>query len=369
MKNITYVYAGNRKNKYLTDSYESKDFFYGLFSFDKNKYNVEIIEMEDHNSLISNFLSFIDKIFQRIFSLPFYFSKLTTFKNFNILKKSNYVLLVNEAVGCSSLLLLIVLRFFYNVKVSVFVMGLYSKNLKFKKLQKIHNAIIKFFVFFVDNMFFLGRGELEKAKEIHGDNSKLIYFPFCIDTNFWIGDIEVNHEAMSNDIIFVGNDGNRDIETLIEIAKNLPEINFIFVSEHKALKEFQLPNVQIFNGSWANELLTDTELKALYKSSKLTIIPLINSTQPSGQSVALQSMAVGTPVMITKTDGFWDINEFRDSEDVFFVLNNDISFWEEKIKNVLSNTKLMSCVSTNAKEKVINNYNLDKFSEKLFRYI
>ena len=154
MKNITYVYAGNRKNKYLTDSYESKDFFYGLFSFDKNKYNVEIIEMEDHNSLISNFLSFIDKIFQRIFSLPFYFSKLTTFKNFNILKKSNYVLLVNEAVGCSSLLLLIVLRFFYNVKVSVFVMGLYSKNLKFKKLQKIHNAIIKFFVFFVDNMFF-----------------------------------------------------------------------------------------------------------------------------------------------------------------------------------------------------------------------
>ena len=235
-------------------------------------------------------------------------------------------------MGCSSLLLLIVLRFFYNVKVSVFVMGLYSKNLKFKKLQKIHNAIIKFFVFFVDNMFFLGRGELEKAKEIHGDNSKLIYFPFCIDTNFWIGDIEVNHEAMSNDIIFVGNDGNRDIETLIEIAKNLPEINFIFVSEHKALKEFQLPNVQIFNGSWANELLTDTELKALYKSSKLTIIPLINSTQPSGQSVALQSMAVGTPVMITKTDGFWDINEFRDSEDVFFVLNNDISFWKRKLK-------------------------------------
>ena len=73
MKNITYVYAGNRKNKYLTDSYESKDFFYGLFSFDKNKYNVEIIEMEDHNSLISNFLSFIDKIFQRFLAFLFIF--------------------------------------------------------------------------------------------------------------------------------------------------------------------------------------------------------------------------------------------------------------------------------------------------------
>ena len=85
-------------------------------------------------------------------------------------------------------------------------------------------------------------------------------------------------------------------------------------------------------------MLTDTELKALYKSSKLTIIPLINSTQPSGQSVALQSMAVGTPVMITKTDGFWDIDEFIDNKDLFFVLGNDVSLWEEKIRKILSNT-------------------------------
>ena len=38
----------------------------------------------------------------------------------------------------------------------------------------------------------------------------------------------------------------------------------------------------------------------------MTIIPLKNSIQPSGQSVALQSMACGTPVVITETFGFWD---------------------------------------------------------------
>lgn len=369
MKNITYIFAGNRKHKYLSKSYESKDFYYGLFSFDTEKYNIEIIEMENHKGLLNNLLRFIDKVFQKIFSLPFYLSKLTTFKNLNILKKSNYVVLVNEAVGCSSLLLLIVLKFFHNVKVSVFVMGLYSKNLKFEKLQKIHNLIIKFFVLFVDNMFFLGKGELEKAIKVHGDISKLIYFPFCIDTDFWKRDFQEAKEALSNDIIFVGNDGNRDIEALIEIAKKLTEFNFIFVSEHDLLKVVKLPNVQIFNGSWSNDLLTDNELKALYSSSKLTIIPLHYSSQPSGQSVTLQSMAVGTPVMITKTEGFWDINEFKDSEDIFFVLNNNINSWEEKIKNVLSNKKLMSYVSINAKEKVINNYNLDTFYKKLLQHI
>ncbi len=100
----------------------------------------------------------------------------------------------------------------------------------------------------------------------------------------------------------------------------------------------------------------------------MTIIPLLESSQPSGQSVALQSMAVGTPVIITKTEGFWDLDEFNDDKDLFFALNNNIDLWTEKIENILSNNKLMSEVSINAKTKIMENYNLDKFYENLFKY-
>lgn len=369
MKNVTYIYAGNRKVKFLNDDYQAKDFFYGLFAFDRDKYNIKIIEMEDHTGFLNNFLSVIDKIFQKIFNLPFYFSKLTTAQNFKILRNSKNVILVNESVGCSALLLLIVLKFFGNINSSLFVMGLYSKKLRYEKLRKLHNLIIKFFILFIDNVFFLGKGELDKAKKIHKNSSKLIYFPFCIDTKFWYRDIEYMEKKSSNDIIFVGNDGNRDIKTLINIAKKTPELDYIFVSDNELLKNLQIANVKIYNGSWANSLLTDLELKALYEESKLTILPLNNSTQPSGQSVTLQSMAVGTPVMITKTDGFWDIENFIDNKDLFFVSDNDVDLWIEKIRTVLSNNKLMSYVSLNAKEKTLNNYNLDNFYEKLFKDI
>lgn len=369
MKNVTYIYAGNRKVKFLNDDYQAKDFFYGLFAFDRDKYNIKIIEMEDHTGFLNNFLSVIDKIFQKIFNLPFYFSKLTTAQNFKILRNSKNVILVNESVGCSALLLLIVLKFFGNINSSLFVMGLYSKKLRYEKLRKLHNLIIKFFILFIDNVFFLGKGELDKAKKIHKNSSKLIYFPFCIDTKFWYRDIEYMEKKSSNDIIFVGNDGNRDIKTLINIAKKTPELDYIFVSDNELLKNLQIANVKIYNGSWANSLLTDLELKALYEESKLTILPLNNSTQPSGQSVTLQSMAVGTPVMITKTDGFWDIENFIDNKDLFFVSDNDVDLWIEKIRTVLSNNKLMSYVSLNAKEKTLNNYNLDNFYEKLFKGI
>ena len=63
-----------------------------------------------------------------------------------------------------------------------------------------------------------------------------------------------------------------------------------------------------------NNFIQNPANMEVYKKSGLTIIPLKNSYQPSGQSVTLQSMAVGTPVMITKTDGFWDLNSFANNK-------------------------------------------------------
>ena len=47
-------------------------------------------------------------------------------------------------------------------------------------------------------------------------------------------------------------------------------------------------------------------LKEIYDKSFISLIPLKDSLQPSGQSVALQSMSMMVPVIITKTVGFWD---------------------------------------------------------------
>ena len=368
MKNITFIYAGNRKDNYINKNIEAKDFYYGLFSFQNKNNNINIIEFEEHPGLMNKILKIIDKILQKIFNLPFYLSKLTTIKNLNIVRKSDHIFMVNESVGCSSLLLLIFLKLFSKVKVSLFVMGLYSKKLRYRKLLFLHNLIIKFLVFFIDNLFFLGKGELEKGKKLHKNKSKLVFLPFCIDTEFWSKNDNSNNKV-TNDIIFVGNDGNREVELLIKIAKNLPKLNFIIVSNHPLLSSLDLPNVRLFNTSWGIKLLSDTDLKKLYESSRLSIIPLVETTQPSGQSVALQSMSLEVPVMITKTEGFWDPLLFKNKEDLFFITNNTLEEWTETIEVVLSNKNLMSKITANAKAKIRENYNLNKFYENLMPYV
>ena len=104
--------------------------------------------------------------------------------------------------------------------------------------------------------------------------------------------------------MFVGNDGFRDYKLAEELSKLLKDFNFVYVSENINESNLNNKNSDIKNGSWGEPSLTDIDLKGEYQRAFLTIILLKNSLQPSGQSVSLQSIACGTPVLITKTEGF-----------------------------------------------------------------
>jgi len=368
MTKIIYVFANNRKENYQKNHVEAKDFYYGLHAFeDEKEYDIDIIELSNDESNKNYFLKFIDRFFQKILSLPFYSSQVTSLKNLNKFQKADKIIMVNESVGCSMLIILIILKIFKKVKVSLFVMGLYSKHLRFPILRFAHNFFIRFTVYFIDNMFFLGNGELKKAKKIHKNHDKLIYFPFCVDTEFWKHDI--NKQSMKqNDIIFVGNDSQRNFDLLIQIAKELPNYKFIFVSNNSKLDGIKLANVKCIKGSWKEKDLSDSDLKNLYTSSKVSIIPLHNSTQPSGQSVALQSMSLGIPVLISNTEGFWDKDLFEHEKDLVFVDPSDLRNWVLQIESIINDESKQGKIVANAKNKVLSNYNLHQFHKNLLKY-
>ena len=155
MKNITYIYSQNRKINYTNNSSYAKDFYYGLHNFENNKDNeIEIIEYSEKKSFLYPFLLVFDKAMNKFLSLPFYSSKLTNSENLKKLLKADYLFLVNEGVGFSSIFLLLVTKIFKRVKVSIFVMGLYSKKVRFERLTFIHLFIVKLLVLSADNILF-----------------------------------------------------------------------------------------------------------------------------------------------------------------------------------------------------------------------
>ena len=80
-------------------------------------------------------------------------------------------------------------------------------------------------------------------------------------------------------------------------------------------------------------------------------------------------MAVGIPVVITKTNGFWDNNIFLDGFNIFFVNGNEKTDWVNKIDEIYADIDFLNNVSENARNTVLQHYGLTKFNEKLTTFI
>jgi glycosyltransferase involved in cell wall biosynthesis len=369
MTNITYVYSGNRKNRYYQKKFEAREFFYGLNLFDNENINLEIIEPINNNFPPKIIFKYLDKIFQKIFNLPVYMNVFISIENIKILLKTDKLILVNETTYCSLAPLLWIIKLFKRIDVYVFVMGLYSKKLRFPMLKRLHFFIIKLFNLSVKKLMFLGEGELKKALKIHKSNkNKFILFPFSIDTEFW-NDLQYHKSEINDNILFVGNDGNRDPELFLEIVDNLKEINFTAITNIENLLDAERPNLSVINGSFGSSNLSDTELKQYYLSSKLVILPLRESSQPSGQSVALQALSCGTQVIISDTEGFWDRDNFKNNNNIYFVKENNYKSWSNKINQVLSDEKNLKITQKHGQELVFNLYTLENFKHKLLEII
>ena len=81
---------------------------------------------------------------------------------------------------------------------------------------------MKVFINSYNNFLFLGKGEYDLACKNFGKyKNKFKYFPFCqfkfLDTKL----TDYDKVKYFSDGIFVGNDGNRDFDKIIEIAKEL----------------------------------------------------------------------------------------------------------------------------------------------------
>ena len=368
MTNITYVFAGNRKNKNHDNYTGPREFFYGFDIFKTKEYNLEIIEPQRNKNIVSKLLLIIDLFFKKVINLPVYLNEFVSIKNIKLLLKTDKLIFVNETTFCSLMFLVLILKIFKKIDVYVFVMGLYSKRLRFPYLQKVHYLFIRIFLFGTKKLFFLGQGELDKALKIHFKvRNKFKLFPFYIDTDFWKKN--GNDENSNNDsILFVGNDGNRDPQLFLEIVKSFPNIQFTAVSNIKEITDSNFNNLNVVNRK-DNPRITDEELRSIYHNSKAVILPLKESTQPSGQSVSLQAMSCGVPVIISLTNGFWDRGSFKNGEEITYVENNNIEGWVNILNSRINDVSYLDKVKSSAQDLIHSKFNLNEFKQKLISEI
>ena len=102
---------------------------------------------------------------------------------------------------------------------------------------------------------------------------KFKFINFGIDSDFW-SDSDSYDKNERDFILFIGNDLNRDFQFLIDLINTMPNQKFKVLSSRLSYNDFTNNNVEVINGIWWENTISDEEIRNLYKHAKLTILPL-----------------------------------------------------------------------------------------------
>lgn len=211
----------------------------------------------------------------------------------------------------------------------------------------------------MESMLF-GEGERQPVLDAYpGIHGHLHVNQFGVDTQFW----KPGPARESGYVLAVGNDGRRDYGTLMEAARRV-DIPFVVVTGHDLPR--RPPHVRHLKGSFSNGV-SDLDLRDLFRGAACVVTPLKPTLQPSGQSVTLQAMACGRPVILTDTQGLWSRETLRDRETISLTPPEDAGTLADRIREILSDKSFAGRLGEFAREAVCRHATIQQFAERLER--
>lgn len=190
------------------------------------------------------------------------------------------------------------------------------------------------------------------------------YIPFGVDIDFW-------HPAASiaetqDYVLAIGNDANRDWETLV--AAWGPDLPLLKIVTSLPVPP-NSPNVEVIRGDWRTRVLDDDEIRNLVRGSRFVVVPLRDTIQPAGQSACLQAMACAKAVILTDTVGLWDRQLLIDGENVLLTPIGDAVLLGEHARCLSTNRAFAAKIGTAARKLVEDHLNTGAMAHALERLL
>jgi glycosyltransferase involved in cell wall biosynthesis len=200
----------------------------------------------------------------------------------------------------ASLIYQMPLKTLFNNKTRYILLNININQLLSKyRTNRLLYGILKKNILRMDGIVCLSQYQRRGLIEKHGIPEKMTtYIPLGVDINYH----PYNPGSKREDFVLsVGRDKGRDYNTLIESARLIPDTNFIIVCSPYNLKKIvkKPGNVKVLYD------ISPLNLKKLYQKAKLMVLSTvgddnIKGMDCSGQTVLLDSMANGLPVIATQ---------------------------------------------------------------------
>jgi len=297
-------------------------------------------------SLIEKLLYILEKPFNKLTKLGLPLDIYPLFKK--EIKQIDNILCINDAISIGIL--------FYKMlslidgKVIAIIMSL-PERLKYFRNNRLLIHFISKLLISADTILTLSNYAQKPLVETFNiPPKKLRTFYFGVDVNYWKP--KSNNER-KDFVLSIGNDMNRDYNTLVNAFPD--DLELIIVTSKKVNTKGK-PNIKIISG------ISDGELRKLYQSCKVTVIPSIKlEYESSGLSCTLQAMACSSPVLIS------DAPTMRE----YFIEDKHIRYYEpenslslkNKLLQIMDNYKESLNIAEQANILVINKFTTENMAK------
>jgi len=309
------------------------EFLYGMNFFDKQQYKIEYIiaprgEKRKGFTKLSWFLEFP---FARITKIGLPSEIYSLYKE--KLNQADYIICINDQISLGILFW----KLFGKLKkqtVFCIIMSLPERIKYFRWCWPIRwfiNAMLKQATTILTLSNFVQKDFINDFKL---DSKKVKTFYFGTDLNFWKPMPEISKQ---NFILSIGNDMNRDYQTLIEA---LPENIHLKIITKKKI-DIQNKNIEILSD------ISDEKLRELYNQCLFVVIPSIKlKNESSGLSCALQAMACKKPILISYAPPMAEL--FENNKHCIFYDASNREALRKKIITLYSDNDFQNQLAENA---------------------
>lgn len=153
----------------------------------------------------------------------------------------------------------------------------------------------------------------------------------------------------------------RDLETLLKAAPHFGAPLTLIVGKQDPVPSPLPETVQVFR-----ELPLEKVHQRIHRAAAV-VIPLQPTHRSTGQVVLFEAMALGTPVIATRTTG--TVDYVRDGENGLLVNPGDAEALAAAVDRILKDRTLAEHLSQNARAHCISFHNVETYSQRLLEAI
>jgi glycosyltransferase involved in cell wall biosynthesis len=191
---------------------------------------------------------------------------------------------------------------------------------------------------------------------------QVVFLPFAVDIQAFRPEPS---RAARTDVVSVGADPRRDFELLVEVASRHPELSFrIVASAERARALASLPaNVEL-----EIDLSLD-EARARLAEARVVALPVRQNSYSGATTVLLQAMALGKPVVVSRTTAIASGYELEDGLNCRLVEPGDTDAFERALLQTLTGTDAALALGTRARQTVERSFSWERYADALWEVL